>query len=557
MPTWLSWEMLIAGSGALMVVAGVVICAWAERAKSNKRLQPAKRFAFGLLLLIAGLFFALRNYILDSGWGQWIDSMSGWLIPLVGTTMMVFGAVLLSWALFADQSRGRKRCPKCWYDMSGAPTLVCPECGKDAKRPASLLRTQRRKRWALFGVLLVLLGTSQFAESWFRRGAWVHPIPTRALIYALPWYQTQRSRLLWEFASRVIDQKMSVLDTFSSETRPTRLRQLSEPNLALLARRVLDALELPSPHPARDVLFELMPNLVPLQDPARVERLALAALADSNPSIQRSGIALLRRLKPTDPRAAMDGVLALVSTLVGAGSSGFGMEEGTLLEAARFLRESGNTEPRVIHALISLLPPRANGRTFGGRFDYAREREVLFALADIGTDAKSALPLIRPPPLEEEWMMPDPLTRYAASMIEGNHGDRQRILLDMYLVPDWRFREFAIGELAKHSPTGDSVATLVYALKDEMNWVRLKAADGLLGLHMEKAAAVAVVYQELESGNFDASSQVVDIAGRHKLDLDRVERAVKGYRQNPSVPPGNIDNLLRRLAQYRSGDLTE
>ncbi len=555
MPTWLSWEMLIAGSGALMVVVGVVICAWAERAKSSKRLQPAKRFAFGLLLTIAGLFFALRSYILDSGWGQWIESMSGWLIPLVGTTLMVFGAVLLSWALFADQSRGRKRCPKCWYDMSGAPTLVCPECGKDSKKPAALLRTRRRKPWVLFGLLLALLGTSQFAEPWIRRGAWVHPIPTRALIYALPWYQTQRSRLLWEFASRVIDQKMSVLDSYSSETRPTRLRKLSEPNLALLARRVLDALELPSPHPAREELFDLMPNLVPLQDPARVERLALAALADSNPSIQRSGIVLLRKLKPADPRAAMDGVLGVAGALAGAGS--FGLQEGALLEAARFLKESGSKDPRVIPAIISLLPYKANGRSFGGRFDYVREVEVLHALAEIGPDAKAALPLIRPPAGEEDWMTPDPLTRYAVSMIEGTHGDRQRILLDMYLLPEWRFRDFAIGELAKHPPTEDSVATLVYALKDEMNWVRLKAADGLLGLHKEEAAAAAIVYQELDSGSFDAVWQVVDIAGRRKLDLDRVEKAVQSYRENSRVPPGNIENLLRRIAEYRSGELPE
>ena len=44
---------------------------------------------------------------------------------------MAGGAPLLVWAMFGDRARGRRRCPRCWYDMSGATLLKCPECGRE------------------------------------------------------------------------------------------------------------------------------------------------------------------------------------------------------------------------------------------------------------------------------------------------------------------------------------------------------------------------------------------------------------------------------------------
>jgi hypothetical protein len=62
--------------------------------------------------------------------------------------------VLLYVGLFQDRSRGRPRCPKCWYNMTGAPSLVCPECGHNARSPKRFYRT-RRRRWAIVAAVLV------------------------------------------------------------------------------------------------------------------------------------------------------------------------------------------------------------------------------------------------------------------------------------------------------------------------------------------------------------------------------------------------------------------
>jgi len=80
----------------------------------------------------------------------------GFTVPIIWAVLVLFAALtalLLYLGLFQDRSRGRPRCPKCWYNMTGAPSLVCPECGHDARSPRRLHRT-RRRRWAV--VLAVL-----------------------------------------------------------------------------------------------------------------------------------------------------------------------------------------------------------------------------------------------------------------------------------------------------------------------------------------------------------------------------------------------------------------
>jgi hypothetical protein len=42
-----------------------------------------------------------------------------WLFWGLGGALALAGLWLQYWSLFADRARGRRRCPKCWYDMSG------------------------------------------------------------------------------------------------------------------------------------------------------------------------------------------------------------------------------------------------------------------------------------------------------------------------------------------------------------------------------------------------------------------------------------------------------
>lgn len=75
-----------------------------------------------------------------------------------GTGLIAFvGLIIVALALFGGRARGRRRCPKCWYDMSGAGAafpLTCPECGRRITAERDLARTRRRRGRALVGVLL-------------------------------------------------------------------------------------------------------------------------------------------------------------------------------------------------------------------------------------------------------------------------------------------------------------------------------------------------------------------------------------------------------------------
>lgn len=109
-------------------------------------------------------------------WWHLLATITAWAFAIAG-------AALLLHALFHDRSRGRKRCPKCWYDMAGAPTLTCPECGRTARKPRHLLRTHRHYRRAL--ALLLLVGLPAYLLNNAPRIAkqgWSGGIPSIVLI---------------------------------------------------------------------------------------------------------------------------------------------------------------------------------------------------------------------------------------------------------------------------------------------------------------------------------------------------------------------------------------
>ena len=86
---------------------------------------------------------------------------------------------IVSWGLRGDAARGRRRCPRCWYDLGGSPTPRCPECGYRETRELNLHRVRRRWRPALVGTcLLIVLTAASVASS--ARGGWRCPtVPLR------------------------------------------------------------------------------------------------------------------------------------------------------------------------------------------------------------------------------------------------------------------------------------------------------------------------------------------------------------------------------------------
>lgn len=76
-------------------------------------------------------------------------------VPAIG---LLIGLVLFAWGMWGSRARGCKRCPKCWYDMSGAPGLTCSECGKTVRTPRGLLRNRRRWWAVVLAIVLTIPG---------------------------------------------------------------------------------------------------------------------------------------------------------------------------------------------------------------------------------------------------------------------------------------------------------------------------------------------------------------------------------------------------------------
>ena len=124
-----------------------------------------------------------------------------WIWWSVGSLIGLGGIALTIWALFADRSRGRRRCPKCWYEMTGIEGLRCPECGRTTKRERRLLRTHRRWRVALLGVVVIMAGGGCFFGQRVHQKGWIEATPTFVYIVGLPWLE--RNTSFDELLSRV------------------------------------------------------------------------------------------------------------------------------------------------------------------------------------------------------------------------------------------------------------------------------------------------------------------------------------------------------------------
>lgn len=108
-----------------------------------------------------------------------------WLFRGSGFVLGMIGLWLIYWLLLGDRAKGRKRCPKCWYDMPSADSLRCSECGNDAKGESDLLKT--RRRWnGLWLCLLVFLGAGYlWIQPRVKQDGWVSVMPTTALILCI------------------------------------------------------------------------------------------------------------------------------------------------------------------------------------------------------------------------------------------------------------------------------------------------------------------------------------------------------------------------------------
>ncbi len=85
----------------------------------------------------------------------------------LATSLLGVAVVVLVVAAFMDRARGRRRCPKCWYDMRGVEGLRCPECGRQCRCEHELFRTRRRLRRGILAAA-VLAVMSYVVGNWPR-----------------------------------------------------------------------------------------------------------------------------------------------------------------------------------------------------------------------------------------------------------------------------------------------------------------------------------------------------------------------------------------------------
>jgi hypothetical protein len=111
------------------------------------------------------------------------------------------------WGLFGDPGRGRRRCPRCWYDMSGTPGLTCTECGHTARGEAALHHTRRRLLPALVAAVAAALGASWVIARGNDAG-WATMVPARVLMAALS-FVGEHGRLAMELDTRLARGELS------------------------------------------------------------------------------------------------------------------------------------------------------------------------------------------------------------------------------------------------------------------------------------------------------------------------------------------------------------
>ncbi len=106
----------------------------------------------------------------------------GWIGAIAFYCAMIY---LAWWALFSDRHKGRRRCPKCWYDMCATPGMTCNECGFTVHFEKQLTKRRRRPLFAVLAFVSCVAVAGFINERRTDQG-WLSLAPTKALILSLP-----------------------------------------------------------------------------------------------------------------------------------------------------------------------------------------------------------------------------------------------------------------------------------------------------------------------------------------------------------------------------------
>ena len=137
-----------------------------------------------------------------------ISEVGYWLFWILGAAFLGLCFLVTWWGLFGDRAKGRRRCPRCWYDLSHTPGMMCPECGFSAPREQSLFRIRRRLIPALVAAVAAALGLAATIEH-TRASGWGSLLPTRLILVTLPIVSGGDNILVDEIVSRTSRNRLS------------------------------------------------------------------------------------------------------------------------------------------------------------------------------------------------------------------------------------------------------------------------------------------------------------------------------------------------------------
>lgn len=139
--------------------------------------------------------------------GDWIH----WLYLL---SLLAAGAMLVYvawWALFSDRARGRRRCPRCWYDLAYSPGMTCSECGYTGRSEKDFAKTRQRKLVGLSAIVGCALLGGLVIDRANERG-WATYLPTNVIIWSLPMGSGPDGTLFIELERRITNPKKGITD---------------------------------------------------------------------------------------------------------------------------------------------------------------------------------------------------------------------------------------------------------------------------------------------------------------------------------------------------------
>jgi hypothetical protein len=160
-----------------------------EQAPSTVITPGRRRFGVAVALVAlpsAGLAYSFGRVV--HGGDSDSDTALATIVTRAAVAMLLFMAMGAAYvAVRFDPSNGRRRCGRCWYDMSATAGLKCPECGTEAPNERALFRTRRAPRLAAGVVVLLAMAYAASITSSVVRNGPVAAVPTTAMIVGLPW----------------------------------------------------------------------------------------------------------------------------------------------------------------------------------------------------------------------------------------------------------------------------------------------------------------------------------------------------------------------------------